>query len=138
MKIKKCIYKEIITLPCKISEYGGIIGGMNDMVTVFEVDSGLKTQDNGSYIPDVFVINKCIDIWSKHGISFLGMFHTHITDNTLLSGNDKQYITNIMMRNKVCNRLYFPILIPQTEFCVYKAIRVNENIVINKDELIIC
>lgn len=136
MKLKKDIYDKII-MECPVSpiEVGGILGGISNVITCYFSDDGKN--EYGKYTPNTKIINKIIYNWSKAGIDFLGIYHTHYPKEEKLSEADIEYIKKIMMVvYPIYKYLYFPIVIPQTSMVVYKAVMKNGKICIENEELI--
>ena len=136
MIISNEIYKAMMNrAPKSPPEVGGILGKDRNIVTCFEYDNGIATDKLCTYVPDVVRLNNVIEKWSEQNISFCGIFHTHFFGVRTLSDGDKKYINNILsaMPNTI-NRLYFPIVLPETkEMVVYLAIRSGEKIRIVED-----
>ena len=122
-------------------EIGGIIGSSdNNIINEVVVDfPTFPVEMHCSYTPNVDFLNKCIEIWSKNGICFKGIFHTHFMGIKSLSIADKRYIKVIMSSmTKEIEYLYFPIFIlPNREFSVYVARKHFNDIQILPDEVII-
>lgn len=123
------------------SEIGGILGSHNNEL-IDEVI--LDAQDPNalkrcSYTPNVAFLNQQIKHWQDCKIHFKGMFHTHHFGIKTLSCGDQKYITEIMTRMPDCIQyLYFPIFVlPDRQWIGYKAVRTNEEILIQEDDIFI-
>ncbi len=119
-------------------EHGGIIGGSDDIITAFEFDKGLCSENLGCYIPNVELLNCCIQKWQSKNIHFYGIIHNHLTEYTYLSNGDIEYIKKIMMfMPPNINDLYFPLMSSEHILNAFKATRTNEGIRIVSDNIII-
>lgn len=78
-------------------ESGGILGGKGEIVTNYVFD---RVCLKNEYIPDVISLNDIIIEWGKCDIAFLGLIHSHETNNNL-SYSDIQYAVNIVTHNKL-------------------------------------
>lgn len=138
MKIQASLLEQMIQdIPDTPPETGGILGGRDDVVTVYSLDKGLLTCAPCCYAPDTARLNGIISEWQSRGISFLGIFHTHFYGVESLSKGDKAYIARIMEAMPPCIlSLYFPVVVlPSKELVVYKAVRSNGKIDIVADNL---
>lgn len=73
MIILKRIYEEIIsTIKPAPPETGGILGGINGIVTKFVFDSGIKTKNTGCYYPDIQKLNSVLSEWNYNDVEFYG------------------------------------------------------------------
>lgn len=140
MKITKEVYQEIqkcikITPP----ESGGILGSNKNVVITFIYDKGINNEKMCSYSPNVNLLNSVITEWKEKGVLFAGIFHAHYFGVKTLSCGDINYIEKIMMNMPSCiKELYFPLVVmPEREVIVYKAIRKENQVLIQEDELII-
>lgn len=139
MIIKKSAYDQILNFvdPYAEKETGGIIGGRYGIVTEFVFDNG-KSDQMGNYYPDVDKLNAAIKDWQDKGISFYGIVHSHLSEQYSLSGEDVEYINQIMDAVTEINEyLYFPVISVKYKIMIYKAINcgnhvkiINENIII--------
>lgn len=122
-------------------ETGGILGSSDgDVITHFLYDKGVDASLRScSYTPDVKVFNKCISDWSTQGINFAGIFHTHFAGVKTLSQADVVYIKNIMKAMpQGINQLYFPVyVLPDRIIISYKALKYENKITIQQDELVV-
>lgn len=136
MRITTKQYEEIMKMVNPIPpESGGILGSRDDMIVATFYDKGIKTEKMCSYIPNVNLLNDIIAKWNEENIVFSGIFHTHYFGVRTLSCGDRNYIEKIMMSmpNEV-SELYFPIIVmPQKEMIVYKAIKSENQILIQED-----
>ncbi len=118
-------------------ERGGIIGGKNKTVTEFVLDDKNTFTDKAIYVPDVDFINKQIEIWHNSSIDFYGIVHSHICDVSL-STEDIEYIQKIMLYSPDnIKELYFPIIIPNKNIVFYKAEKLQNNVIISKENIFI-
>lgn len=120
MKIqKKIIDKIYFSLGnCKI-EKGGILGGYDNVVSVYEYDQGISNSRN-MYIPNVHCLNVTIQNWYKQGIDFFGLIHTHF-DYATLSYRDVEYARLILSVNNR-KEIFMPILfIKEMQVIGYKV-----------------
>lgn len=105
-------------------EMGGYIGKKDDIICEFEFDPGIAQINEGIYIPNVIKLNAVMKRWSENGISFCGILHTHLPGQNELSEKDKRFISDIMKLNKrLFEKLYFPIVIPESGLFLYQAER---------------
>ncbi len=112
------------SMPSTPPEAGGIIGGKDGQIFLWEFDSGYK-ESGCIYRPNVYKLNAIIDTWTERGYEFMGILHVHFGGSRYLSGGDKEYIEKIMraMPNSI-NQLYFPIVVqPERELISYLAVR---------------
>lgn len=139
MHIKRDVLKEILNqIPPAPPETGGIIGGRDQIVSLFEMDPGIDTVNPGCYTPDTVNLNLTIHQWKRVGIDFYGIVHSHMRGQTELSNGDIEYIKNIMRSMPaeiMC--LYFPIVIDGKEMYSFKALKAPKSIKIKKDFIII-
>lgn len=142
MKIKKAIMDRISNIANnKNSEIGGILGASADGIVIDMVPDLPEESEmcRFEYYPNVDFLNKKIEEWAKDDIDFAGLFHTHFSGSKSLSEADKVYINAIMdCAKEISKCLFFPIFtLPDNELTVYKAYFSNDEIVIEKDELVI-
>lgn len=139
MRIVKKAYKQIVdSFANCLFEEGGIIGGVNDIVTRFEFDIGIPGDNKGCYIPNVGKLNKCICEWQKQNINFYGIIHSHINHYGDLSNDDIKYIKRIMLSMpQNIQYLYFPVVLPKRTIKSFKAVRIGDEIRIVSDNIII-
>ena len=142
MKIQQEIVDNISAVAnSKFLEIGGILGSykdgvITDMITDLSSGAGKCRYE---YYPDTDFLNTQIETWAENGIEFLGFFHTHFLGSKNLSDADIEYIKSIMFDSKdIVEYLYFPLFtLPDNELTVYRAYFYGDEIVIEKDELII-
>lgn len=139
MKIIKKTYQKIFDRFSNcLFEEGGIIGGVNNIITQFEFDIGIPNDNAGCYIPNVDKLNKCICEWQKQNINFYGIIHSHINNYGNLSNDDIKYIKRIMFSiSENIQYLYFPVVLPKYTMNSFKAIRIKDEIRIVSDDIII-
>lgn len=142
MKIKKEIVDKIAHIANnKNSEIGGILGASADRVIIDMIPDLPEESEmcRFEYHPNVEFLNEKIEEWAKDGIEFAGLFHTHFSGSKSLSDADKVYINAIMeCAKEISQCLFFPIFtLPDNELTAYKADFLNDEIVIEKDELVI-
>lgn len=125
MKIHNEILNEVLDqMPLMPPEAGGIIGGKEGRVSLWEYDTGYLTK-GCSYCPNVNFLNEVIAAWIDRGYDFMGIVHVHFGGSKLLSDGDKKYIEKIMkaMPNSI-EKLYFPIVVqPDKQIFSYMAYR---------------
>ena len=139
MKILQQVYDAIILqLPEKPPEIGGILGGIDGVVTEYVIDKVALSDDRKccSYEPNINYLNSKIQKWEENEIKFMGIFHTHFGGSSNLSSGDKEYIRNIMNDMPAgVDCLWFPIaVLPERKFISYKVER-GVRIKISKDEI---
>ncbi len=136
MKFEKCFYESFLSsCPYAPPEIGGILGGKNSVVTDIVIDNRSAVLNKAVYIPDIDFLNFKIDECEKQNIEFFGIFHTHISNNTL-SNDDRINIEKVMCSMpKSIIKLYFPIVIPKKEMIAYVAERKNNKINIYLEDI---
>lgn len=140
MKIHKEILNHVLVdMPSIPPEAGGIIGGKNGEICLWEFDRGCG--DMGCvYRPNVISLNDKIAGWMDNGFDFMGILHVHFGGAGCLSDGDRTYIQRIMkaMPDSI-EQLYFPLFVqPQKELISYKAVRDKfGEIEIKQDEVVI-
>lgn len=123
------IYKDILNdiqnrMPSIPPEAGGILGGKNGQICIWEFDAGYK-ESGCIYHPNVEYLNNIIATWINNGFDFMGILHIHFGGSRYLSKGDYIYIEKIMnsMPNSI-RQLYFPLLTqPEKSFISYRAVR---------------
>ena len=143
MKILIEIYNQILACPKVPPESGGILGTSDRKNIDYVVfDRGLSKENGGIYIPNIDFLNRTIEKWSMMGIEFCGIFHTHVSQLSMLSNKDKEYIIDIInaMPSNV-RLLYFPLVFPGKNMKGYIAERrggavniIDDDIEIVKEE----
>ena len=117
-------------------EYGGILGGRNDVITEFVFDKGLVNENIGTYIPNVRFLNDCIDKWQSQNINFYGIIHNHLTEYAELSTEDVKCIEKIMnAMPQYIEYLYFPVISSSNIIEVFKVVRVEKGICIISENI---
>lgn len=136
MNILRKIYNQILLYtPDMPPESGGIIGGVNEIITIFYADAGACSNEN-KYTPDIHKLNSIIDKWSSKGIEFYGIYHSHYISGTVLSASDKEYISRILS-NTSYNSLYFPIVFPKKNIISYKAELKNNKTIFSREKIVL-
>lgn len=114
MEVLNSIYKIIIeNVHDHMPETGGMLGGQDGIITKVVFDGG-KDDDfrRCHYTPDVVMLNSCLLEWSKSGIEFYGLFHTHFYGVSSLSKGDAVYIKKILKAMSQSKKeLFFPIVV---------------------------
>lgn len=129
MKIaRKLLYEIMAGLPKQLPETGGIIGGKDEIVTEYWLDSYNDNKSLCRYIPNVNEMNCIIKEWTSRKIEFLGMFHTHYFGVKTLSEGDLIYIKSIIRAMPECiEHLYFPLFVfPEEIMVLYVAYKKTE------------
>jgi len=138
MKIKSDVLEKIISLyPIVPPENGGVLGGINGVICEYYHDGFNDITDAAMYVPNVKLLNNVIDEWNKIGVEFVGLIHSHISDNESLSGGDKEYIREVFkVMPDTINMLFFPVMLPKYKTIIpYIAKRESGNIRFIKDEI---
>lgn len=138
MNIDYSTYLKIMNVfPEVPPERGGIIGGKNKIITEFILDDANTFIDRAMYVPNVKFINKQIEVWQNLNIDFYGIIHSHMLDDSL-SQEDIKYINKIMMYTPDnMGELFFPIIIPNKSIALYKAEKLQNNVIISKEKVFI-
>lgn len=139
MTIQEKVYEKIIkALPEHPPEFGGLLGGKDNIICTAELDHGVSREMCG-YAPDVCRLNDVIKKWHQEDICFMGIFHTHFFHVRTLSEPDKKYIIEILgAMPKHITALYFPIaVLPEREIIPYIAVRKNPDVLIQEDKIVI-
>ena len=88
------LMEEIVSAaPSQPPEIGGILGGTNQVVSLYALDKGIVGGAMCSYTPDVMQLNHQIQRWAEDRIEFMGMFHVHFGGAATLSPGDRRYST---------------------------------------------
>ena len=138
MLIQQSTYEALLKeIPCAPPETGGILGGTNEIITMYQVDfASLHNRNYDYYYPNLTFLNHTIQKWSDAGIEFYGLFHSHFPGGTELSLQDKRYISKIMYAMpQVIDRLFFPIILTG-EIVSYQAFKCDKNVCIVRDDII--
>lgn len=135
MFIKKHIYINIVEgCPTVPPEIGGIIGGSGETVSHLWMDHTCDFRESAQYIPNLGEINRRIRNWERKGIQLLGIFHSHLDGQNILSHADREYIIKIMLAMPAKTQyMFFPIVIPKQGIYAFKAIRKAHEIFILSD-----
>jgi proteasome lid subunit RPN8/RPN11 len=137
MNIRKETLESILSqVPTAPPETGGILGGQNNIISHFVLDRGTQ-RSNGYdiYAPNTQLFHETIRYWAQESIEFYGIFHSHFSGGITLSSPDLRYITSIMLAMPPhIQSLYFPIVLPQKYFIVYRADRIGGEVSIVRDE----
>ena len=131
MKMVKSVYKKILdNVPTHMPETGGMLGGQDGTVTKVVFDGG---KDD-----DFTMLNSCLVEWSKSGIEFYGLFHTHFYGVSSLSKGDEIYIKKILeAMPKSKKELFFPIIVlPDKKIISYRCYLDGSNLVVAEDPVI--
>ncbi len=139
MWISRAVFDEILNnMPIIPPEAGGIIGGKEDKVILWEYDEGHKKR-GCMYRPNVNHLNKVIASWCEKGYEFMGLVHVHFGGSRSLSEGDKRYIDRIMKAMPFyVEKLYFPLVVqPEKEMVVFQAIRNDKTVIIKQDNILI-
>ena len=139
MWISKDIFNEVINnMPVIPPEAGGIIGGKEGKVILWEYDAGHK-ESGCMYRPDVDRLNSLIASWCEKDYEFMGIAHVHFGGSRSLSEGDKTYIRKIMeAMPSYIEKLYFPLVVqPEKEMFVFLATRNGNEVIIKQDEITI-
>lgn len=138
MKIQKEVFYSILAnMPTAPPEAGGIIGGVNGSIVIWEFDEGYK-ECGCVYRPNVDFLNNIIERWLDENYEFMGILHVHFGGAGTLSEGDRSYIIRIMRTMpKYIKSLYFPIIVqPEGKLIPYVAmINADNSISIMRDEM---
>lgn len=139
MKITEVLYRKIVNqMPVVPPETGGILGEHDGMVCAVVFDGGDIQSERYAYVPNVDWLNKAISQWTREGIRFTGIFHSHPGKQEDLSIADKAYIQRIMMLMPSAVRiLYFPIVLPGKKMIGHIAERVNGQVIVTHDTIVL-
>lgn len=111
-------------------ETGGFIGIHNNRIHTYFFDDGIR-QKGTCYCPNKDMFYVLTKKWRQEGITAFGIFHTHLNGNLSLSREDIGYINAIFESNADLEEMFFPVIIPEKEVCIYLANRKNERVLIN-------
>ena len=140
MNISRNIYRHILcSVPSVPPEIGGILGGIDGVISECQIDVGSSAGCGCFYTPNVDFLNCVINKWQMDGILFKGIFHTHFFGVQTLSDGDTAYINAIMQAMPTyITELYFPIVVlPEKRIVPYLATRNGDVVDIKNDELCI-
>lgn len=137
MKIFSDVYNNIIaTCPQVPPEIGGILGEKNGIVCAYYFDKTRQSKNFAKYIPNVKLLNMQIEHWENSGISFCGIFHSHMPSETALSSADIEYISKILFTvSENISSLYFPLVLPKSCMLSYRASLVEQCVFISEDTI---
>ena len=138
MLIERKVHNRLIETCIPVPpETGGIIGGRNNIISIFEFDKLSDNISNNSYKPNTVYLNEVINLWEKNNIEFYGVFHSHYSGGNVLSVPDKEYILRIMKAVPLTiSKLYFPLIFPKESMLAYIAVRKGNEVHIEKDTVI--
>lgn len=114
MKIKNdtlvsILASHITTVP----EQGGILGEKDGKIVAYYHDKEASIcSSHAEYAPNIANLNAKIRVWAKHGITFIGMIHSHPKDEYTLSDSDMLYIKKVFESYEIGSTLYFPVIVP--------------------------
>ena len=139
MKILAYVFNHIIQYyPTVPPENGGILGGIQNIITEYYHDHSIQKDAIAEYIPNILDLNTQINAWHNNGIEFYGLVHSHPSFEETLSTTDIDYIMNVMNSIPFTEiSLYFPIIIPHQKIIPYIAQKKDNDIKISKDILYI-
>lgn len=130
------VYDNLLSIPYVPPEIGGVLGLKNGIITDYFFDIKNITNNSCCYIPDVKGINEKIVQWSKVGIQFCGIFHSHPLYQSELSIDDLIYINQIIKStSEYVTKLYFPIILPNYSVISYVAYKASGGFYCKKDNL---
>lgn len=124
MKILNWIHDQIIQyMMPPPPESGGILGQKDGVICAFAFDPGtLASPECAVYIPQIEALNAQIEQWTREGIAFCGMFHSHLPGAETLSADDLIYINTIAAAvPDGILPLYFPIVFPGRKMLAYRT-----------------
>ncbi len=135
MHIKRKIFETIMS-SCP-PETGGIFGGQKGVVTHFVFDSDSVAKDGDACVSSTEYLNAAIAKWQTEGMELLGIFHSHPKHAEMLPRADRIYIETVMQSLPASvSRLYFPMIIPQTDMVVFCAERRDGQTVIRQEKTV--
>lgn len=140
MRINRIMYEKILNeVRGTFPEMGGILGGVEGIVTQLFLDEGIENEKKCSYTPNVFKLNEIIREWDDKGIEFYGIFHTHCYGSGGLSEGDTRYMKEIMeSMPKTVKKLYFPVVVfPQKEMVAYVALLEKGQLIIKEEKILL-
>lgn len=109
MLIQKKVLQNILeTFDHATVESGGIIGRCGQIIIAFEFDGGCHSS---MYRPNRRRLNKIIEEWSKRGILFAGIVHSHPNYVNILSEQDKAFAESIFHSAPFIEKIYFPLIV---------------------------
>lgn len=131
MRIKKSIIESIkISVGNNVYESGGIIGGIDKKeICEFYYDEGIES-NMSEYVPNTNLITNRMEEWLQKGIDFLGIIHSHESNNCL-SYADIDFARNIMRVNGLKNIYMMLYVKKDTQLILYKVMKdkiINEGL----------
>ena len=140
MKMLNSVCERIIEkVPEHMPETGGMLGGQAGIITTVVFDGG-KEDDfmRCHYTPNVKKLNRCLLEWSKNGIEFYGLFHTHFYGVSSLSKGDAVYIKKILEAMPQSKKeLFFPLVVlPDKKIISYRCYLDGGDLVIANDSVV--
>lgn len=134
MRLLKSVYDMLLSCSPVPPESGGILGEKDGIVCAVCLDQANQVLTQAEYRPNVEYLNAVISGWERTGVDFAGLFHTHLSEQTSLSGSDRYYITQIMQAlPSSTEKLFFPVVLPGIEVFSYMAFRKGGDILIRED-----
>lgn len=110
IRITRSCYKEMLTYLCasRSGERGGMLGAKGDLLCRFypDVDAG---SSSFCYTPCTAKLDKQRLAWQKSGIVFCGIAHSHLSNDSRLSKDDRHYIRRIH-ETLGGKHLFFPVV----------------------------
>ena len=132
LEMEKGLLDEIIQSSLGVGyETGGFIGIRHNRICEWVFDEGVKTAQKGIYCPNRDKFYFVIETWKKKGMTDFGIVHTHLNGNSKLSQGDIQYINSVFDSNRDLGNMFFPIVIPDKNICVYRSYRKDGKILIH-------
>lgn len=124
MKMDRRCYRSMLTHLCadQSREQGGMLGMKDGVLCYFHPDThALSTKTR--YVPCTSELDKKRREWSRDGITFCGIVHSHLAADSRLSDGDRHYV-QIILEALGFHRLYFPVaaITPDhIDLCFYAA-----------------
>lgn len=99
---------------------------------------GKKINEHDEITHNPITEASCLVEWSKSGIEFYGLFHTHFYGVSSLSKGDEIYIKKILeAMPKSKKELFFPIIVlPDKKIISYRCYLDGSNLVVAEDPVI--
>lgn len=113
-------------------EQGGILGMKDGVICEYIHDNSIPEMDKAIYVPDTAFLNGCIERWSKDGIDFCGIIHSHPKGQKELSSGDLEYIEKLYRNNPHLKTMYFPLMAGDHGMVVYVTDMVDGRIMVRK------
>ncbi len=113
MKIKNDTFISILSSHITtVPEQGGILGEKDGKIVAYYHDKDASIcSSHAEYVPNITNLNSKIREWSKDGITFIGMIHSHPKDEYTLSDSDMLYIKKVFESYEIDSTLYFPVIV---------------------------